>query len=156
MSLHVHGKKHPLFIAEKDQSSRNITTGARYIIRQFRDDSILGSLTKSGTARDATITYSLTHRTSQDCPIAYIRYEVPSMIQVLTESPPRRAFIEVPGRGSVETKQPGSKYGGSKSLDFHGRGREASRKNMQLHNRDGRVVLQFVKWDNHLFHLDFA
>jgi hypothetical protein len=158
MSLQVHGKKHPLFIAEKEQSSRTMATGAvtRYIIRKFEDDAVLGLLTKSGTARDAAITYTLTHRKSSDCPIAYIRYEVPSVIQVLTESPPRRAFIEVPGRGSVETKEPCSKDGGVKSLNFRGRGREASRKNMQLHNRDGRVVLQFVKWGTNLFHLDFA
>jgi hypothetical protein len=158
MSLQIHGKKHPLFIAEKEQSSRTIATGTvtRFIIRQVQDDAVLGLLTKSGTARDAAISYTLNHRKSKECPIAYIRYEVPSVIQVLTESPPRRAFIEVPGRGSVETKEPGSKDGGIKSLNFRGRGKEASRKNMQLHNRDGRVVLQFVKWGTHLFHLDFA
>lgn len=160
MSLQIEeGRKHPLFIAEKEQSSRTVVTGnvTRYIIREFRDDSVLGTLTKSGGARDPSVCYTLTHRNSQ-CPVAYIRYEVPSVLQVLTESPPRRAFIEIPRCGSVETKEPGSKGGGgtNKALNFRGRGREASRKNMQLHNRDGRVVLQFVKWGDVLFHLDFA
>ncbi len=158
MTLQLDGNESPLFSAERDKASRNITGGSnsRFIIRLFKDDSVLGELTKSGSARDATITYTLTHRQSQHCPIAYIRYEVPSVIQVLKEAPPRRAFLEVPGRGTAETKEPNGKEGSTKSLNFRGRGREASRKNMQLQSKGGRVALQFVKWDKDVFHLDFS
>ena len=44
-------------------------------------------------------------------------------------------------------------------LNFHGRGRQASNKNMQLVERaDGAagVVCQMAKWDTNVFHVDFA
>lgn len=162
MKLQSEGKEFPILVAEKDpqQSSWSVTNGSssRFIIRLFKDDSVLGLLTKSGSAvRDSTITYTLTHRSLQHCPIAYIRYEVPTVLQVLKEYPPRRAFLEVPGRGTAESKEPKSTGNGhQKSLDFRGRGGQASRKNMQLQNKGGRVVLQFAKWDKDVFNLDFA
>ena len=162
MTLQSDGKDFPVLVAEKDHaSSWSVTSGStsRYIIRLFKDYSVLGSLTKSGTVvRDSTITYTLTHRSSQHCPIAYIRYEVPTVLQVFKESPPRRVYLEVPGRGTVESKEPTTMNGNGhpKRLDFRGRGRQASRKNMQLQNKGGRVVLQFVKWDKDIFNLDFA
>lgn len=159
MTIQLDGNDIPLFLAEREKSSRTVTGGSspsRFIIRLFKDDSVLGDLTKSGTARDSTITYTLTHRQSQHCPVAYIRYEVPSIIQVLKDIPSRRAFLEVPGRGTAETKEPSSKENGPKYLNFQGRGREASRKNMQLQSRNGKVIMQFVKWDKDVFHLDFG
>jgi len=158
LSLQVDDKIYPLFVAEKELSSRTVATGSvtRFIIREHDNDSVLGLLTKTSSPRDAAVTYTLTHRRIKSCPVAYIRYEVPSVLQVLTEGPARRAFVEVPGRGTAETKEPCTKDGGRKSLNFRGRGREASRKNMQLQNRNGRVVLQFVKWEQDVFNLDFA
>ena len=160
MKLQSDGKEFPVLVADH-QSSWRVTGGSttsRFIIRSFKDDSVLGSLTRSGTVvRDQTITYTLTHRSFRHCPIAYIRYEVPTVMQVLKECPPRRVFLEVPGRGTAESKEP-TVHGKShqKSLDFRGRGKQASRKNMQLQNKDGRVVLQFVKWEKDVFNLDFA
>jgi hypothetical protein len=162
MTLQSDGKEIPILVAEKDhQPSWSVTGGAttsRFIIRSFKDNGVLGSMTKSGTAvRDSTITYTLTHRSVQNCAVAYFRYEVPSVMKVLKECPPRRVFLEVTGRGTAVSKEP-TVHGTShqKSLDFRGRGKHASRKNMQLQNKAGQVILQFVKWDKDHFNLDFA
>lgn len=161
MILQANGKEFPILVAEKDhpKTSWRMASGStsRYIIRSFRDHALLGCLTKSGTVRDSTITYTLTHRSFDDCPIAYIRYEVPTVMQVLKEYPPRRVFLEIPGRGTAASKEPMMQPGeGHKSLDFQGRGREASRKNMQLQNKGGQVLLQFAKWNKDVFNLDFS
>ena len=160
MTLQSDGKEFPVLVADHQSSSWSVkggSTTSRFIIRSFKDNSVLGSLTRSGTVlRDSTITYTLTHQSFQHCPIAYIRYEVPTVMQVLKECPPRRVFLEVPGRGTASKEPTVRGTSHQKSLDFRGRGKQASRKNMQLQNKGGRVVLQFVKWDKDIFNLDFA
>ncbi|KAL3909464.1 MAG: hypothetical protein SGARI_002584 [Bacillariaceae sp.] len=72
-----------------------------------------------------------------------------------TKKQPRRCRAHIHGRSSSETKEPFSKEGGQRSLDFYGRGREASRKNMQLVDGSGKLTLQMVKWGKDEFHVDF-
>lgn len=56
-----------------------------------------------------------------------------------------------------ENKDPYSKGGGRWGLNFHGRGRLASSKNMQMEHKeaDETVVFQIAKWDKHAFNVDF-
>jgi hypothetical protein len=163
LSLEVDQSDYPLFMAEKDTSFRVSLSAmgfsSRFTIRGFHKHGsvVLGTLMKqrdSTTTHDSTIIYTLSAHKSSQTDVAYIRYEVPSVLQVLMDRPPRRALVELPGRGYAETIEPAS-IDGKKTLNFHGRGREASCKNMQLKGRDGKVVLQFVKWNNETFHLDF-
>lgn len=117
----------------------------------------LGGLSKLST-NGSTVGYSLEipDDTRNLAEVAKILYEVPSLLHVLKDSPPRRAYVIVHGLDSVETKEPSQKGGGRRGLNFYGRGREPSCKNMQLQNRDGKVVIQMVKWEKDLFHLDFV
>jgi hypothetical protein len=55
----------------------------------------------------------------------------------------------------LETKDPYSKGGGRWGLNFHGRGRLASSKNMQLENKHESVIFQIAKWDKHTYNVDF-
>jgi hypothetical protein len=58
-----------------------------------------------------------------------------------------------------DTKDPYSKGGGRWGLNFHGRGRLASSKNMQMENKQAdsseTVVFQIAKWDKHAYNVDF-
>jgi hypothetical protein len=54
-----------------------------------------------------------------------------------------------------QSKNPYTKKDGRLGLNFHGRGREKSCKNMQLENSTGNVVCQLAKWDANKYNLDF-
>lgn len=153
MSLQTEGATFPLFMAERQAASIGRTS--HFVIRTPDSSSAVGILTRN-SAKGSTILYELLFQQNHLQVVTNIQYEVPSVFQTLTDAPPRRAVVQVVDRGSVETVEPCSKEGGRKSLDFRGRGREASKKNMQLQDGNGKVVLQFVKWSKDVFHLDFA
>lgn len=157
MSLQLGEEDRPVLIAEKDHSTKTSFIEKRassYAIRSVDNDAVIGSLVRTFHTRDSsTVTYTLFDKL-HDMELAYIRYEVPSMMKVLSDCPPRRAFVEIPGRGYAETNEP-TIINGKKTLNFNGRGREASCKNMQIGAKNGKVLLQFVKWSDQHFHLDF-
>jgi hypothetical protein len=170
MQLQLPKKTHPLFVGEKH--------GQTYIFKSIIPIAheepltitsvIMGTVCKTNPDNDnsnksdkkATMTYALTHHEHSKRPkqVAYIKYDYPSIFQVLadTKARPRRCRMNIFGRASVETREPYCKEGGHRALDFGGRGREGSRKNMQLQDQDGNVVLQMVKWDKDQFHVDFS
>jgi hypothetical protein len=159
MYLQSNQNDHPIFCAEKKRSSSFII-GGDVGNMDGGASRITGSLFKTKT-KGSTIGYSLhlddsSSKTSSK-EVASIRYEIPSMMEVLMDGPPRRAQVFIAGRASVETKEPFSKEGGQRGLDFSGRGREPSRKNMQLQDpRNGKIAFQMVKWDKDDFHVDYA
>ena len=140
---------HLIYSAEKTR------TGS-YVIFDGTAGTSLGSLSKIST-NGSTVGYSLEvpDDTRNLAEVAKILYEVPSILHVLKDSPPRRAHVIVHGIDSVETKEPSVKGGGQRGLNFYGRGREPSCKNMQLQSRTSKVVLQMVKWEKDVFHLDY-
>jgi hypothetical protein len=171
MHLQCPTKTHSLFVGEKH--------GQTFVFRSIRNDGetdfgvIMGSICKkpisSSTSfsssnnskkKTTTLTYALTYHEQSKRPqkVAYIEYEYPTVFQVLTDTKgrPRRCQFRIIGRDAVETKEPFCKAGGHRSLNFHGRGREPSRKNMQIEDKNGKVILQMVKWDKDQFHVDFS
>lgn len=149
MSLQGDSHNYSILVAWKHRTGK-------FDIRNDEDQSqIIGSLAKAPPSRSA-VRYSLTVG-SQEAAVGSIRYEVPSVMEALS-GPPRRAQVQVGTNNKnilVETKEPYSKGGGQFGLNFHGRGREPSRKNMQLQDSDGNIILQMVKWDKNRFHVDF-
>lgn len=149
MSLQGESHNCSILVASKHRAGK-------FDIRNDEDQrQIIGSLVKSPSSR-STVCYSLTIG-SQEAIVGSIRYEVPSVMEALS-APPRRAQVQVGTNNKnilVETKAPYSKGGGQFGLNFHCRGREPSRKNMQLQDSDGNVILQMVKWDKDRFHVDF-
>ena len=149
-------KEHLLYKAEKKSSFGK----AKYVIRACHKVDIVGRLQKTKTG-GTNVSYALRSggsalKETEEQELLSIQYQVPSVIQVLSDGPARHAHVSVSGRDIVETKEPYSKGGGQRGLNFGGRGREPSRKNMQLQDKDGKVVLQMVKWEKDQFHLDFA
>ena len=141
MSMQDGIKNHPILVAEKKRGN--------YLIRSV-NDGVLGVLVIS-KSNNSVVEYNLCLQ--DHTVLASIHYEVPSLALVLTEGPPRRAQVQI-GACRVETKQPHSKQNKHLGLNFQGRGREGSRKNMQLEDC-GEVVLQMVKWDKSHFHVDY-
>jgi hypothetical protein len=153
MYLESSDTSHLIYAAEKKPRS-----SGSYALYDGKSGISLGSLAKTATS-GSTVSYSLEipkNESRKLVEVAKILYEVPSVLQALKDGPPRRAHVVVPGRDSVETKEPYCKEGGQRGLDFRGRGREPSCKNMQLQNSDGKVVLQIVKWAKDAFHVDFG
>jgi hypothetical protein len=133
-----------------------------------------------------SLVYSLYQEDEQ---VATILYQVPSVINVVLDGPPRRAqiaisasqahvhqksgILEAKSKISInktrslqglgdqpflhvfENKEPYDKGGGRWGLDFHGRGRLASSKNMQMENSQGETIFQIVKWDKNVYNVDF-
>lgn len=148
MSLQRETMSHPIFVGEKQ-------SGDTYVVR--RTGEVLGFLSKI-PKKGETVGYKLeTCKKESDTPeeSMILQYHVPSIVQSVMEAPPRRATVSVSGKMTVATKEPYYKSGGRRGLDFNKRGRIPSRKNMQLQDQDGKVVLQMVKWDKDQFHLDF-
>jgi Tub family len=191
MYLQTVTKAHPLYVGEKHgptyafRSVLNSGEDPSAIVRGSLCKRPPGAGSDGGDGKanhNAAVTYALTrHHHHHHEPgsekrtttkVAYIDYEIPTVYQVLTETTPRRARVSIFGRACLETKEPNnhpsSKEGGQHrgghhlSLDFHGRGREASRKNIQLVDDGpsvgggGRVVLQMAKWEKDQFHVDFS
>lgn len=153
MSLQGESQNYSILVASKQHPR-----AGKFDIRNDEDQrQIIGSLVKAPSR--SAVCYSLTVG-SQEAVVGSIRYEVPSVMEALS-APPRRAQVQVGTKKNnntillVETKEPYSKGGGQFGLNFHGRGREPSRKNMQLQDSDGNVILQMVKWDKDRFHVDF-
>jgi Tub family len=158
MDLQLPKNNVPLFIAGLH--------GQTYILKSApqRDadgDPIMGTVCKRPVSRrdKNKIMYALTfHQTShKPQKVAYMGYQHPSLFQLLKDSKarPRRCTVQVLGRGTVKSKEPYCE-GGYPTLDFYGRGREPSIKNMQLEDPHGKVILQMVKWDRDVFHVDFS
>jgi hypothetical protein len=138
-----------------------------------------------------SLVYSLYQENEQ---VAVILYDVPSIISVVLDGPPRRAqiaisssqahvqqtlgILEAKSKFSIlktrslqgvdddqpflhvfENKDPYSKGKGRWGLNFHGRGRLASSKNMQMEHKNQAdsetVVFQIAKWDKHAYNVDF-
>ena len=85
---------------------------------------------------------------------AYIRYDIPSLMEVIRDVPLRQAQVVI-GTTKVGTRQATVVSKGRKALNFYGRGRKVSRKNLQLQDCKENLALQFVKWDKDEFHLDY-
>ncbi|KAG7349825.1 Tub family protein [Nitzschia inconspicua] len=160
MDLQLPKKKISLFVAELH--------GQTYVFKSAPQDQpgniVMGTVCKKPASQNSnkktTLTYALTHHEPSKKPVkvAYIDYEHPPLFQVLKDSKsrPRRCQVKVVGHNVVKTKEPHGSDEGHRSLDFKGRGREASIKNMQLEDEYGNVVLQMVKWDKDVFHVDFS
>ena len=85
-----------------------------------------------------------------------IHYKYLGVYKILTEKPSRKAEVSILGGESFVSKEPIGKDGKPKPLYTAGRGRVTSSKNMQLLNSDdGKMILQFVKWGDNQFHLDY-
>jgi hypothetical protein len=151
MSLQGEHHNYSILVASKHPRA------GKFDIRNDEDQrQIIGSLVKAAPPSRSAVCYSLTVG-SQESVVGSIRYEVPSVMEALS-APPRRAQVQIGTNNKnilVETKEPYSKGGGQFGLNFHCRGREPSRKNMQLQDSDGNVILQMVKWDKDRFHVDF-
>jgi hypothetical protein len=151
MSLQAESHDYCILVASKHR-------GGKFDIRNYDEDQrhILGSLVKEAPCSRSAVSYSLSFG-NKEAVVGTIRYEVPSVMEALS-APPRRAQVQVGTNNKnilVETKEPYSKGGGQFGLNFHGRGREPSQKNMQLQDSDGTVILQMVKWGKDRFHVDF-
>ena len=134
-----------------------------------RDELIIGTLVKKSVGKTSLV-FSLF---DADCvPAASIHYEIPSLKRVLLDAPPRKATVTLLDAQSrnikLETKTPEKdEKTGKKHLNTNGRGRKASRKNMQLEIVEDKMAkkidqddvkplaLQLAKWDGHHYHLDF-
>lgn len=156
-------------------------TGRKFVISDHLGGELgtLASYTKVGQS----FVYSLFSEQGQ---VACVVYQIPSLISVVLDGPPRRAQIAIAkpkvdktgmfeakvkaaikktrtlealadlGFANVfQTKSPYSKGGGRWGLNFHGRGREASSKNMQLEDDAGNVMVQVAKWDTNTYNVDF-
>lgn len=159
MDLQLSGASVPLFVGEQH--------GQTYVFKSApRDDEgpvIMGTVCKKPSSQSSSnktkLTYAVTHHDTPKKPkkVAYVEYDQPSIFQVLKDSKtPRRCTVKVTGRKTIYTREPFGQDGGHRSLDFKGRGREASIKNMQLEDGHGNVVVQMVKWGNDVFHVDFS
>lgn len=66
-------------------------------------------------------------------------------------------LVGLPEVTLLTSKEPYQKPNGGVGLNFRGRGRRASPKNLQLAESSlGAVVAQMVKWDDNQYHLDFT
>jgi hypothetical protein len=157
MDLQLPKKTIPLFVANLH--------GQTYVLKSAPQDDggdvIMGTVCKRPTSHsDKTkLTYVLTHHQHSHKPqkIAFIDYHHPPLYQLLRDNKarPRRCQVRVLDRGTVNSKEPYYESG-YLTLDFKGRGREASIKNMQLDDPHGKEILQMVKWDRDVFHVDFS
>lgn len=66
------------------------------------------------------------------------------------------AAAKLPFVHVYQSKDPYHKKGGSRALNFAGRGRCVSNKNMQMESDDGQVVLQMAQWDKDVYNVDFC
>lgn len=97
-----------------------------------------------------------TDRTGELVEVMKIHYKYHGIYKVLTENPAREADVSILGGAPLCSNETcGGADGKPKSLFTAGRGRIRSSKNMQLLNSDGKIVLQFVKWDTDEFHIDY-
>jgi hypothetical protein len=160
--------------------------GNSYIISDLssKHGKQLGDLSAGKSVK--SLVYSLYQENEQ---VATILYQVPFIINVVLDGPPRRAqialsasqahvqqksgILEAKSKISInktqslqgiddqpflhvfENKDPYSKGGGRWGLNFHGRGRLASSKNMQMENSQAETVFQIAKWDKHGYNVDF-
>lgn len=85
-----------------------------------------------------------------------IHYKYLGIYKILTEKPARKAEVSIVGKANFVSMEPIGKDGKPKPLYTAGRGRVTSSKNMQLLSVDnGKMILQFVKWGENQFHLDY-
>ena len=85
-----------------------------------------------------------------------IHYKFLGIYSFFTKKATRKAEVSIQGGGNFVSKEPVGKDGKPKPLYTAGRGRVTSSKNMQLlSDEDGKMILQFVKWGDNQFHLDF-
>jgi hypothetical protein len=143
---------HPVLIATREtRTAINMFQNRAWVIQDptGRDLGVLSN------PREGHFLLKHTSNGNELAEVLAVHYHRHSIPRVLTENPPRQARVSVLGvadLASREAQRKGSRF----SLNSHGRGSFTSRKNMQLENENGNLVLQFVKWDDSQFHLDYA
>lgn len=140
------------FVVGEDVMLRAIKKGGRYQIYDISGtDPLLRGALVQGVCKD--IGYQL--QKEDGSVAATIYYKIS-----LAKNAPRQAEVHLNGAESpvgspiFRSRGPNTdagKYG----LNFRGRGRVASCKNLQLTDNDGKMVLQMAKWSPHQFHVDY-
>lgn len=165
MDLQLKQKTQPLFVGEKN--------GQSYIFRSVlsniaKESVVMGTLTVStavkskrtfsGVYSQTTVDYVLTHhdRSRPPCKLATIQYDKPSLYEAIkSHRQPPNIVLDLIDHVAFESKQAQRVEGGGYALDFRGRAREPSRKNVQLQNEHGKVILQMARWSKDEFHVDY-
>jgi Tub family len=166
MDLQLKKNTQPMFAAEKDGQSSYIF---RSIISNTvpNEHPVMGTLTIEKTKRRISKVYNnqptnfvIMHHDRSRAPYktATIQYDEKSLYEALRQShrqQPQHIVYECVDKGVFESKDPHQSESGGYALDFRGRGRESSRKNVQLQKEDGTVILQMVRWGKDEFHVDY-
>lgn len=143
---------HPVLIATREhRSTRTIFQNRAWVIQDTtgRDLGVLSN------PREGSYLLKQTRSDSEPTEVVTIHYHQYAFHRALMEGPPRQARVSVLGVADVASRE-AQRIGNRFSLNPHGRGRVTSIKNMQLEHKNGKLVLQFLKWGDNQFHLDYA
>jgi hypothetical protein len=167
MDLQGKHSTQPMFAAEKDGQSSYIF---RSIISNtvLNEHPVMGTLTVEKPKRSIskthnnhrTVDFAVMHHDRSRAPYrtGTIHYDEKSLYAALKQSlkqQPQHIVFDCLDKGSFESKDAHQTESGGYALDFRGRGRESSRKNVQLQKDDGTVILQMVRWSKDEFHVDY-
>jgi hypothetical protein len=165
MDLQFKKGNQPMFAAEKDGQSS-------YIFRSIISNTVpnerpvMGTLTVEKSKRGKThnnhrtLDFAVVHHDRSRAPYrtGTIQYEEKSLYAALKQTrkqQPQYIVYDCLEKGAFESKDAHQTESGGYALDFRGRGRESSRKNVQLQKEDGTVILQMVRWGKDEFHVDY-